>query len=270
MMGILKSAVAAALIIGGLHAAPALAQGAEKPSARDCSTAYGLLKNEQRRLYRSISDKEGRESIGAWVTGFKEVDLDRRIDGLKKVDPLIIGVGTPETLDRMNHEAMFADSDATFRPASVFQFQRQMFDLARKCDQAYGFKPEIPEPAAQEEIVKVYISRRDRDIARKNEEFAKMDDVQCAVRFWIMAQAGHQNPEVQQLRMEKLAFAGGKALEANPGMTEERLMVQLEREGTARVEKITNKSLPMASLYDDLNLCERRYQMPLTGRPAGS
>ena len=266
----LRSIAAIAMLLGGTMAQPAAAQASpEKPSAMDCSTAYGLLKNEQRRLYRSISKDEGKESLGLMVPGFRELDFDARIAALRKIDSMVLGIGTPDTLDAMNREAMFASSNATLNPGAVFKFQREMFALARTCDKAYGFKPEVPEAPAQQAVVKYYTDRRDRDIDRKHAESAALDDLQCAVRFWIMVKgASASNPQAAQLRMEKLAFVGRRIMAAQAGMTEERLIVQIEREGTSRIEKLKSKSLPMSSLYDDLQTCERRYGMPLTVRPA--
>ncbi len=245
-------------------AAPA---AAADPDPMECAVAYHAAREELYRVRLARAEKERSDSLGDFVDNFVTADFDKRIDEMAKranSDVLAVGLKARAMKQKMTTEGIMAPSEAYFAPETVHVLQRQVFDLVHQCDAAYGFTPALGKPWPHEQVVKHYLSRMDKSIAQDDARRAALDDTQCAVRFWILAAGSAGNAPVQQAAMKKIDLAAGKVMAAQPGLKPERLAEVIQREGTARVEKLQSKSWTAEELLTDVNDCEHRYGVPLT------
>lgn len=232
----------------------------------DCAVAYGAAARERLR-------SRGPEYRGliAQIPNAEAVNFDERAGAMSNrfgVNPMDAGSKAVALAETMKMQAHVAEGDSVLQPERVYEAERGAYALIRQCDAAYGFTPVLAEPPSAEAVLAQFADRRKREAEQKAASDAALDDAQCAVRFWLVGMASQGNTQVQQVMSQKIEVAAGKAMTAQPGMTQERLTEFIKREGTARAEKINAGSWSLDHLLKDTNTCETRYGMPLTTRGA--
>jgi hypothetical protein len=123
--------------------------------------------------------------------------------------------------------------------------------------------PQLGPLPSTEAVLKYFNDRRARERAVEEARLAALDEQQCAIRFWIAVASSQNNPPVLQEMQRRAILAANKVIEAQPGMTQERLGVVIQREGQARGEKLTDQKL-REEYVEELNACELRYGLSVT------
>jgi len=259
-------------------AAAAQAQGAA-PDPYQCAVAYAAAGEESGRFRLAGVKGERTGSLGEFLDNFADPqEYDRRVDALEPRfkapssgrNALAAQLESLPVAKQMATEGAFASSDATLAPDRVYRTQREIFARVRACDLAYGFKPVLGAAPSHDEVVARYRAQRDKAVDQDRARLAALDDRQCVVRFMLLGSAMPGNTQFQQAMAQRIDMAARKAIAAQPGLTPETLLQQVQRDAAERAPKLKSKE-DGAQLLGEVNTCERRYQAPLTtlSPPAG-
>lgn len=181
--------------------------------------------------------------------------LDARLGSSKRVDELIGEVGAA---------SLIAVAGAPDKMNVIYASQRALLSSVRACDAAYRFKPQLGDVPSVEKIAATLKAGVEKSVKADHDRLAKLDDQHCAIRFELVANLYPAGSPSSMLMHQRAGAAGEKALAALPGMPRERFAQQLQRELVERAEKYKSGSYKLSEIIEELNACERRYNMTVS------
>lgn len=92
---------------------------------------------------------------------------------------------------------------------------------------------------------------------------AGLEHLRCAASFWVFGGLMSKDRDLQTEMGGRMVAAIRRAHESDPDATEVALAERVRQLGTDRAAQIHGKASVLAVL-DEVNACERRYEMPLT------
>jgi hypothetical protein len=246
---------------------PAKAQ-AQQPTPAECARAYKSAETEQGLYRQSGVDKlyKDYESVLPHVDNGVTIDFDDRYQQLKKKYPDDFDVQSAFASGTMIHEDLryqgFTARGQALLTGNPMPIAVSVVTTVRQCDQIHGFTP-VMGAVDMDRIISHLKAAVAREDAIKQERFATLDDMACAARFLVVANstAGAEQQEWQRRTLLMMP----KVQAANPGMTDERLMTQVQRGAQEVVSKYGDAD-GQRRLLEDINYCEDKNGLPLSKR----
>jgi hypothetical protein len=98
-------------------------------------------------------------------------------------------------------------------------------------------------------------------------EATPASDMDCAVRYLVLAAAPGAPPEIQQTFMGRAVDAGQRHAKTDPSLRQQDLENAIRNQAQARAQKIGNDRSALMDLFIDIRLCDAKYGYPLTPFP---
>lgn len=245
-------------------AAPAAAALTD-PTSNQCAVAYLAAQSEKQRLQGASYNKEQTESLLNFIDNGRSIDYETRAAEVRKKYEASWDLSEAPWLEvaSLNQafflEGTMAKSDAYFTPATVFQTQRVILGRLSSCDRIHKFTPAAGALPTHDAVILHYKNLADKSIEKDRARRAALDDTQCAIRYWVVANLAGITPEQQQQARELATHAAKKVLVAQPQMTQEQLLTIIQRQGTEFGQKLSNPD-NAKTMQDDVGTCNARYE----------
>ncbi len=280
-------AVAFAIWFAFLSAGSAVAaESASNPY--DCAVAYYAMGKERGRFQRELLSElggfrspvelaENATSLQVYEFDDRAAKLSPKIEVLEEKGGTIGHRGPVDArfdaiaiADEIAAEATLAPSDAELRPAAVYSKSRSIFERVHACDVEYGYTPVIGALPPQDEIVAGLLRRAEAaraaysaKVDARQAELADLDDMKCAARFLLLSQMNPQDFDFVAVARQKVAIAANKAMDSEPGMTQERVAEMVRRDAEERGGRVQEPG-DIYPLLQEINVCEALYGLGLT------
>jgi len=244
-----------------------------------CVDSY-VLASEFRakvRVLEAQKDAIPFHGLAAYADGFDTIDFEARARDVDKrdADPkksstrvLDARLGSSNRVDELAGEvgaaSLIAVAGAPDKMDAIYASQRALLTSLRACDAAYGFKPQLGDVPSVEKIAATLKAGIEKSVKADHDRLAKLDDQQCAIRFELVANLYPAGSPSSMLMHQRAGAAGEKALAAKPDMQRDRFAQLLQRELVERAEKYKSGSYKLTEIIEELNACERRYNMTVS------
>jgi hypothetical protein len=245
-------------------------------SAGTCIDSYIVAQEFRAKIRTLEADKNAVpfHGLAAYADGFDTIEFEKRARDVDARAPDANGsktramdafLSSSDKVEALVGEVPGARLLAlTATPAKIYEGQRALLTTLRACDVAFGFKPQLGAVPSADKVAAALKGAVEKNSQAKADRLAALDDRACSIRFELVSNLYPAGSPGRDLNHRRAQAAAAKALSALPNMPRERFVEQWSQDLLVRAEKYKSGDYTLSEIIEDLNACERRYQMPVS------